>query len=258
MTTTTSMSRRSSNSDDATVTIALAGGSELRVKTSTRVDGDFHRLEVPYSELESRRRSFVDLPWTQLDEHHGVTVVRVDAPGAADGEPGDVAITDLEGAVLGCWVGDCAPVVLVGATREFAVVHAGWRGLASGVIQTAIRAFREPVALALLGPAIGPCCYEFGALELAAVAAGVGDGFGQVAGRTRDGQLALDVPAAVASACRIEGVPVDVIGGCTGCSHRGYSHRVRRDTQRHVVAAWRSSGSTQIRSGTSRSAEMGS
>jgi copper oxidase (laccase) domain-containing protein len=258
MTTTTSTSRRSSSNDRAAITVALAGGSELHVTCSTRLDGDFHRVEVPYPELERRRRALVDLPWTQLDEHHGVTVVRVDAPGAADGEPGDVAITDIEGAVLGCWVGDCAPVVLVGAISEFAVVHAGWRGLAAGVIQTAIRAFHEPVAMALLGPAIGPCCYEFGASDLGAVAAGVGDRVGQISGRTRSGQLALDVQAAVTAACRNEGVPVDVIEGCTGCSFPGYSHRVRRDPQRHVVAAWRSSHPAGIRSRAARSAEMGS
>ena len=86
---------------------------------------------VPFEQLEARRRRFVDLPWTQLDQVHGTAVVRVDAPGAGDGQTGDIALTDLEDVVLGCWVGDCAPVVLIGAElrirRSPTPVGAGWR-----------------------------------------------------------------------------------------------------------------------------------
>ncbi len=198
-------------------------------------------MDVAFAELEARRRRFVDLPWTMLDEHHGTTTVRVDRPGAGDGERGDIAVTDLDDAVLGCWVGDCAPVVLVGAERSFAVAHAGWRGLAEGVVERAVAALGEPLAAAVLGPVIGPCCYEFGGADLRRVARGVESDVATVAGRTLDGRVALDVPAAVAVACGRHGVIVERIGGCTGCSYPGFSHRVRRDPQRHVVAVWRPS-----------------
>ena len=240
MTTTVSTSHRSSS--DPLTTDRVVGG--FRIRCSTRSDGDFHLTDVPFDELEARRRRFVDLPWTMLDEHHGTTVVRVDRPGHHDGARGDVAITDRPGAVLGCWVGDCAPVVLMGAQHEFAVVHAGWRGLAAGIIDRAVEAFTEPVVGAALGPSIGPCCYEFGPDDLAAVAQGVGADPVEVAGRTRDGEVALDVPAAVVAACARHGIPVDRLAGCTGCTFPGYSHRVRRDRGRHVVAAWRPSGTT--------------
>ena len=227
MMTTTSTFRRSSSSTPL-----------LTLRCSTRTEGDFHRERVPMAELDARRRRFVDLPWTQLDEHHGVDVVVVDTPGAADGERGDVAITSAVGAVLGCWVGDCAPVVLIGGQRQFAVVHAGWRGLAAGIVDVAIDAFDEPVERAILGPAIGACCYEFHAADAALVAAGVHASVDDVMASTTWGTPSLDVAAAVAAACAGWGLAVDVIGGCTGCAYHGFSHRMRGDAQRHVVAVW--------------------
>ncbi|MFP5488551.1 MAG: laccase domain-containing protein, partial [Acidimicrobiia bacterium] len=134
----------------------------VHVRCSTRSHGDFHRIDVPGDELEARRRSLVDLPWSMLDEHHGVTAREVTAPGEHDGASGDVLSTGTDAAVLGCWVGDCAPVVLVGSGRRIAIAHAGWRGLAAGVLDVAATAVAEPVGHVLVGPAIGPCCYEFG------------------------------------------------------------------------------------------------
>ena len=228
MTTTTSTSRRSSSS-----------GRSVEIHCSTRADGDFHLTRRPADELERRRRSLVDLPWTMADQRHGAGVVRVDAPGAGDREPGDIVITDLDDVVLGCWVADCAPLVVIGAGREFAVVHAGWRGLAAGVVDVAIGAFGQPVSEIVLGPVIGPCCYEFGDDDLVAVAAGVHADPEAIRSSTSTGRSALDVPAAVAAVAERHGVTLSRLGGCTGCRHDGFSHRARRDPERFVVAAWR-------------------
>lgn len=234
MTTTTSTSRRSSSSG----AIDHRVGS-LRIRCSTTTDGDFHLTDVPRGVLDDRRRALVDLPWTMLDQRHGTGVVRVSSPGGGDRSPGDVAITALGDAVLGCWAGDCAPVVLVGAEREFAVVHAGWRGLAVGVLDAAVDAFDEHVVAAVLGPVIGPCCYEFGAADIAAVAAGVHAAPETLAATSSPGRPALDVPGAVRAALAHRRVPVGTVGGCTGCTFPGFSHRARADRSRHVVAAWR-------------------
>ena len=250
MTTTTSTSRRSSS--DATRAPLLTParscvvhrgksspvGSDVRLCWTVRADGDFHRTDVALDELEQRRRALVDLPWTMLDEHHGTVAVRVDAPGEHDGAPGDIAITAVPGAVLGCWVGDCAPVVLIGERREVAVVHAGWKGLAAGVLDAAVDAFTEPVVAAVLGPCIGPCCYEFGRDDLRSVAAGVHADISTITSVTAAGMVALDVPAAVVAGLAHRGVPVEAVGGCTGCTYDGFSHRVRGERERHVVAAW--------------------
>lgn len=238
MTTTTSTSRRSSSSAAPDRTAFRRGGRIVRIRCSNRDDGDFHRVDVPLPELEARRRSLVDLPWSMLDEHHGVTTCRVTRPGEHDGADGDVLVTELADAVLGCWVGDCAPVVFVGESRRIAVVHAGWRGLAAGVLDIAAAALDEAVEQVVLGPTIGPCCYEFGDDDLDAVAAGVGVGRHRLAGSTRIGMLALDVPAAVETFAARIGARATRLGGCTGCTFPGFSHRVRRDPQRHVVAVW--------------------
>lgn len=238
MTTTISTSRHSSSSRPVSHVAVRRDGSAVHVRCSTRDDGDFHRVDVPHHELDGRRRSLVDLPWTMLDEQHGVDVVEVRRPGEHDGAPGDVLATSIGGAVLGCWVGDCAPVVLIGERDRVAVAHAGWRGLAAGVLDVAVDAIADRVRRVVLGPTIGPCCYEFGRDDLRAVAAGTRVPHERIVGSTSGGAPALDVPAAVAAFTDRIGAGLVRLGGCTGCEFPGFSHRVRRDPQRHVVAVW--------------------
>ncbi len=237
--TTISTSRRSSSSPSSgdRLTVRL-DAVDVQLLVSTQADGDVHPDRVPVEVLADRRRALVDLPWTMLAQRHGTDVVRVTVPGEHDGTPGDVAITDLTGAVLGCWTADCAPIVLASEAGEVAAVHAGWRGLAAGVVDAACDAFRVPPSVAVLGPTIGPCCYEFGRDDLALVAAGVGVRSHDLTGRTSAGTPALDMAAAVAAACRRRDIAVTTWGGCTGCAHPGFSHRVRRDPDRHVLAVW--------------------
>ena len=235
MTTTTSTSRRSS-SDDLTFP---ATGGEFVIRCTTVSDGDFHLTEVAPAELEVRRRGLVDLPWTMLHQEHGDGVVRIRRPGEHDRTVADAAVTDLGDVVIGTWVGDCAPVVMLGSGIGLGAAHAGWRGLAAGVLDATADAMREPVATVVLGPTIGPCCYEFGEDDLASVALGVGTDAEAISASTRDGRLALDVPATVAAFAARIGARLVRAGGCTGCTYPGFSHRVRRDRERHVVAAWR-------------------
>lgn len=211
---------------------------------STCDHGDFHLERVDPTTLDVRRRALVDLPWTMLDEVHGTEVVIVDGPGAGDGHRGDVAVTDVADAALGVWVGDCAPVVLVAGSGRFAVVHAGWRGLAAGVLDRALEAMGAaqrsdiPIA-AYLGPCIGPCCYEFATDDLELVARRLLLPVPTISSRTRWGTTALDVPAAVTAVLARHHVTVVRHGGCTGCGGHHFSHRMRRDAERHAVVAWR-------------------
>jgi hypothetical protein len=58
---------------------------------------------------------------------------------------------------------DCLPIAIArtDGERRLALVHAGWRGLSSGIVAAGVAAVGGPSA-AVVGPAIGPCCYEVG------------------------------------------------------------------------------------------------
>ena len=94
----------------------------------------------------------------------------------ARGEPlaeADGQATALEGVAALVLTADCLPVALV-AAEAVAMVHAGWRGLAAGVLEEGVRALRELGAQgdvhAAIGPGAGACCYETGSEVHAAFA----------------------------------------------------------------------------------------
>ena len=212
-----------------------AGGSWAHLRWSTTADGDFH-IDGDRVALVHRRQAFMPGVWTQLDEVHGIEVRTVHEPGDFDFAVGDAAVTRCPGAVLAAWVGDCAPVVLVGDAGAVGVVHAGWRGALGGVLQAAVDAMEALGAgrvSAYLGPCIHPCCYEFGTRELQPFVELLGDG---VEGRTTWGTQSLDMPAVVSGTLARVGVGTEVLAGCTACSgRRWFSHR-RGDRGRHVMA----------------------
>ncbi len=178
-----------------------------------------------------------------VDQVHGTAII--DA-GAGDQWPvlgvADVIVSDaVLSRPMGVWAADCAPIALFGAGGTVVGAHAGWRGLAAGVVDVAagVLSLRdEPVVAAVVGPMIHAECYAFGAPDLEAVAAGVGVEANTITSVTSDGRAALDVPAAVEAALARHGVRLNVFGECTGCDPRWFSHRVRTDTERHVLVAW--------------------
>ena len=219
------------------------GEASARVTCSTRADGDFH-VEQDVEALLTRRRALVDLPWSQPDEVHGTDVLCVSRPSEHDLAVGDAVVTDLVGQVLGIWVGDCAPVAFLSASGRIGGAHAGWKGLAAGVLEQTVAALRCGAAadvVAVLGPCIHPCCYEFGAADLTLMTDRLGP---SVVGTTRDGLPALDVPAAVRAALAAVGVPVLAqLGGCTACdATQWFSHRARAERERQMMAIWRHPG----------------
>ncbi|HTN48147.1 MAG TPA: peptidoglycan editing factor PgeF [Burkholderiaceae bacterium] len=157
----------------------------------------------------------------------------------------DAAITDRPGCVAVVMVADCMPVLLADDRgRCVGVVHAGWRGLAAGVVQKTARAMRErlgdPAArlIAYLGPAIGPDHFEVGDDVLAAMADGLP---GAEAAFARHGKRYLaDLFILGRLALRHENVEAIYGGGvCTVCDpRRFYSHRRDRATGRHAALIW--------------------
>ncbi len=143
--------------------------------------------------------------------------------GEADG-----LLTRTKGVVLGLLTADCAPVVLAG-DGVVGVVHAGWRGLAAGVIEHAM-ATLAPVWGAWVGPAIRGCCYEVGPEVV--------DAF-----RANDLPLAHPHYVDVADVARVTldraGVQrIKVNEDCTGCQDRYFSYRREGLTGRQGAFVW--------------------
>ena len=101
-----------------------------------------------------------DGPW--LRQVHGTQVVDLDREVE---RTGDACITRTPGRVAGVLTADCMPLLLADVNgRVVAVAHAGWRGMAAGVIEASVQAMRVPAdeVIAWMGPTIGPDAFEVG------------------------------------------------------------------------------------------------
>jgi YfiH family protein len=164
---------------------------------------------------------------------HGVQIACADAAGEL-GEA-DAVFTTRPGVAVGVITADCVPV-LVSAGAAVAAIHAGWRGLAAGVIPRALTALRECVPgaefVAAVGPCIGPCCYEVDEPVLAALRVRFAATLDGALSATRPGHAKLDLPALARSALTAGGVDADRIGAvtdaCTRCDAVRF-HSFRRD-----------------------------
>jgi YfiH family protein len=129
-----------------------------------------HVGDDPDSVQQNRRRLVARLGLSEnpcwLKQVHGIEIVpaeQVHRPVSADG-----SITTQVGVVCAVLTADCLPVLFCDRDgTHIAAVHGGWRGLAAGVLEAAVDAFRargiQPAnLLAWLGPAIGPAAYEVG------------------------------------------------------------------------------------------------
>jgi polyphenol oxidase len=132
--------------------------------------------DTPEAVAENRRRFAAACDDSQpvwLRQVHGTRVVRLED--GADDTPADAAWTMAPGRACVVQVADCLPVLLASADgRAVAAAHAGWRGLAGGVVEAALHALCEGSGcvpadvVAWLGPCIGPRTFEVGADVLAA------------------------------------------------------------------------------------------
>jgi len=93
---------------------------------------------------------------------HGATVL--DATNATAESEADGLVTERDDVALAMLVADCVPILLVDeASSRFALVHAGWRGLAEGVIKKALDLFNDAATVhAFLGPSISSESYQVG------------------------------------------------------------------------------------------------
>lgn len=129
---------------------------------ATHVGDDLQAVARNRARLRARLALPAEPAW--LEQVHGARTVELQG---GDGPPGaaDAAVTREAGRVCVIQVADCLPVLLAASDGSaVGAAHAGWRGLAAGVLDSAVRALGVAPAevLAWLGPAIGPGHYEVG------------------------------------------------------------------------------------------------
>ncbi len=148
----------------AVTTTRRGGASEgpyAAFNLAAHVGDDPARVAVNRAALRARLALPAEPAW--LAQVHGTTVV--DANPRDNPPEADASVADRPGVVCAVLTADCLPVLF--CTRDgtlVAAAHAGWRGLAAGVLEATVRALGGPPGelLAWLGPGIGPDAYEVG------------------------------------------------------------------------------------------------
>jgi YfiH family protein len=179
------------------------------------------RQLVEAEQVHGARAIVVTEQW--LREHGGERCV---AAGA------DALVTSAGTVVLSLYFADCVPVFLAARSgRAIGLAHAGWRGTSKGVAAETVRVMSvrfglEPRDLrAVIGPCIGPCCYEVGDDVMEAVAQSLppdADVSGIAWPAEAQAKWMLDLAAANAAQLRHAGLPAGAIeldGRCTSCEH---------------------------------------
>ncbi len=192
-----------------------------RAECGARAPGDWSR---------ALRAAGVPLPVATERQVHGTRVVTADPDGGP--READGVATGARGLAVGVVTADCVPALLVARARGVAAaVHAGWRGAAAGVLESALGHLRSAFGVApdevdaALGPAIGPCCYRVGREVHDAFAVRTGTLTGAAWHEAGDA-LFLDLRAAARSLLGAAGVrSVALVGPCTACTPALASYR---------------------------------
>lgn len=196
------------------------------------------------AENRRRLRTAAELPseprW--LKQVHGIAVANTDATGSEVTQQADAAISATPGTVCAVLTADCLPVLLAASDGSaVGAAHAGWRGLAAGVIENTVLALRQTATpdvklLAWLGPAISVMHFEVGddvrdAFMAASPAAAA------AFRRTDNNRWHCDLYALARQ--RLAALGVTAVSGGEECTyahaHRFFSHR--RDVQHHGLAS---------------------
>jgi len=200
----------------------------------------------------ARLDAFLPSPPVWLRQVHGTRVIEVDATNRAallaDPPEADAAVTFEHDVVLAVRTADCLPVVLahrVDRCRCVAVAHAGWRGLAAGVLEATVAAMDAAPddLVAWIGPAIGPRAFEVGRDVIDAFVATEREDAGCFA-PLREGKWLADLPELARRRLARAGLRrIDGIHGGDRCTvteaPRFHSHRRDRSAGRMATVAWK-------------------
>lgn len=206
-----------------------------------------HVGDAPEAVEENRRRLYAALPapplW--LNQVHGTAVLGVDA--ATDRtviHTADAAVTILRGQPCAVMVADCLPVLFCDrAGTCVAAAHAGWRGLAAGILEQTVAAMPANPAdlMAYLGPAIGPQAFEVGAeVREAFLAQDAGCHSAFATPEDRPGKYLADL--FLLARRRLQAAGIGSIYGGADCTYsspqRFYSYRRDGQTGRMAALVW--------------------
>ena len=201
------------------------------------------------SAVDENRRRFeaaLGVPTRYLSQVHGARVARLTHVDTDDCEA-DAAITTEPDLACTVMVADCLPVLFAApAARGVGAAHAGWRGLAAGVLEATVRALCEAAACkpgdlsAWLGPCIGPRQFEVGADVLDAFGPGAAAHFTARARPDGSPRWLADLPALACDRLRAAGV--DRLSGGAWCTvedaSKFFSFRRDRVTGRMAAAVF--------------------
>lgn len=215
-----------------------AGGSSAAPFTSLNLGA--HVGDVPAAVQANREQlriaASLSAEPTWLSQVHGTAVADLDAIGSNDNIVADAAVAALSGRVCVVMTADCLPLLLAAADGSaVAAIHAGWRGLAAGVVEAGVQALRgkasSGVAVqAWLGPAIGLAHFEVGE-EVRAAFMQKDPAAAQAFTPNASGRWQCDLYGLARQ--RLRGQGITAISGGNHCTYadarRFYSHR--RDVQ---------------------------
>ncbi len=177
-----------------------------------------------------------------LQQVHGNRVLSLDEHVPGQDTRADGSYTSTPNKVCAVLTADCLPALICNRSgTEVAAVHAGWRGLAAGVLESALQYFQSPPRdlLVWMGPAIGPEVFEVGAEVLQAFAQHDAQAR-QAFVATQDGKYLADIYQLARQ--RLQLVGVNGIYGGDYCTYtdasRFYSYRRDGNTGRMASLIW--------------------
>jgi hypothetical protein len=220
----------------------VSGGPYASFNLGRRSDDDPNAV----TENRARLRRLLPQEPKWLKQVHGTRVTDADAP--SEMPEADAGIARRAGTVCAIMIADCLPVLLCNRTGSVvAAAHAGWRGLAGGVIENTVRKMGEAGAapaelLAYLGPAIGPSAFEVGA-DVYDAFLGRDPLSAQAFTAYRPGKWLADLFLLARQALGRTGISHIYGGGqCTfSDQQRFFSYRRDRTTGRMAALIWRES-----------------
>ena len=182
--------------------------------------------EAVDSNWQALRRELPDIARaTALNQNHGVEIRHITSANAGERASGDGMVTSEPGIALGIFTADCVPILMADKERRvIGALHAGWRGLIAGIVDSGLRSMnsfgaRTRNLQVAMGPSIGLCCFE--------VDASLGERFArEIPGAVRHrraglpGKAYLDLRGIIKDQFETAGVELENIwsvGPCTKC-----------------------------------------